>query len=194
MKTTSMVTFITNDKLKTFIREVQDEFKDLLEATKEDREYLAMLRTQFIIRQYLVEHQKRIDFSKKGFVLEDKKLRSMPSFFGLYMMVICNVDYIDTIEDVMDQINRRFIRNTEGEEIMGLDASDVVFSENELHEDELCCCSHFCNMRNLSVVKNRVTNYCAVIGSECIHKNNLIDKDVILIEKKKQSNISKKRK
>jgi hypothetical protein len=197
MSVTSIVSFITNDKLKVFIKEVQDNFKELLEETyisRGERNFESILDTQYIIRQYLIENQERIDFSNAGFVLKDRHAKSMPSLFGLYMMVVSDLTKIQTIEDVMKQIEKRHVVLL-GEKVeLGVDASGVVFDATELHEDKLCCCSHTCHIENLAVIKNQFTNYCIVVGSECIHKNKLVDRDVMLREQKKTVKYIEKKK
>jgi Domain of unknown function (DUF5710) len=194
MKVTSTVAFITNEKLKVFIKEVQDEFKELLEETKDEKDYAHTLHTQSVIRYHIIKNQKRIDFSSKGFKLIDGHPKSMPSFFGLYLMVVSDLDHVETIEDVMMQIHKRYIYSMGKLVNVVIDSSDVVFDENELHDDELCCCSHLCHMHNMKVIKNKLTNYSVVIGCNCIYKYNLIDKDIMLQEKKKTVKYIEKKK
>ena len=197
MSVTSVVAFITNDKLKAFIKEVQENFKELLEETyksRGERNFESILETQYIIRQYLVDHQHRIDFSTAGFILRDGHAKSMPSLFGLYMMVVSDLDHVYTIEDVMKQIERRNFFYLGQEVDFGIDASGVVFDGTELHEDKLCCCSHRCNIENMGAIRNQYTKYSIVVGSECIHKNKLIDRDVILREQKKTVKYIEKKK
>lgn len=190
----SVVSFLTNDKLKVFISEIQEKFKDILEAThemREDRNYESILVTQYIIRQYLIKHQNRIDFFPAGLVLRDGHPKSMPSLFGLYMMCVSELSLINTIDDVMEQIEKRYLLHL-GE--FGLDAYQIVFNATELHEKKLCCCSHKCHIDNMWVIKNHYTNLNIVLGCDCIYKNNLIDRDVVLREQKKTPKYIEKKK
>ena len=159
-----------------------------------ERNLESILETQSIIRQYLVGHQHRIDFSTAGFVLRDGIAKSMPSLFGLYMMVVSDLTKIYTIEDVMKQVEKRYVVLLGQKVYLGNDASGVVFDGTELHKDKLCCCSHRCNIDNLAVIKNQFTNYCIVVGCVCIDKNKLVDRDVMLREQKKTLKYIEKKK
>ena len=197
MSGTSVVAFITNDKLKEFIKEVQDNFKELLEETNKlrgERNFESILDTQYIIRQYLVDHQDRIDFSTAGFILSDGIAKSMPSLFGLYMMVVSDLTRIQTIEDVMIQVEKRYLLHLGQKIYLGNDASGVVIDGTELQKNKLCCCSHTCSIENLAVIKNKFTNYCIVVGCACIDKNKLIDRDVMLREQIKTIKYIEKKK
>lgn len=197
MSKTSVVAFITNDKLKVFIKEVQENFKELLEETtilREERNFESILGTQYIIRQHLVDNQDRIDFSTAGFILRDGIAKSMPSLFGLYMMVVSDLTKIQTVEDVMKQVEKRYVLLLGQKVYLGNDASGVVFDGTELHKNKLCCCSHTCSIDNLAVIKNQFTNYCIVVGCVCIDKNKLIDRDVMLREQKKTLKYIEKKK
>ena len=177
----SEVKFITNDKLKSFIKETQTVFKAELEATrnaKEERNYEELLRIQYTIRQYIIENQHRIDFSGE-IELIDKNAKSMPSLFGLYMMVVSKIENVYTIVDVMKQID--------GQYMCSFDASGAVFQTDYLDKDLLCCCSHRCKLENLAVIKNNMSGCCVIIGSECIKKHKLIDAEVIKTEREKSA-------
>ena len=193
----SEVKFITNEKLKIFIKEIQTVFKAELEATckaKEERNYEELLRIQYYIRQYIIKNQHRIDFSS-DITLIDKNPKSMPSLFGLYMMVVSKIEEVNTIVDVMKQIDRRFMCGMGIKHYCGLDASGVVFQTEDLGNTELlCCCSHYCNLDNLAIIRNNRTECCVIIGSECINKNKLIDADVIKAEREKTEKFINKKK
>jgi Domain of unknown function (DUF5710) len=179
----SEVAFITNERLKVFIKEIQVLYKADLDETKilsEDHNYEPILELQYHIRQHLIENQNRIDFVDKRFRLRDGFPLSMPSLFGLYMMVVSNIDKIDTIKDVMNQFLKRYLVHMGKKFTLGLDISGAIFKATEINEKKLCCCSHKCRLDNMYVIKNSFTDYHVVIGCECIKKNELIDKDVII--------------
>ena len=179
----SEVAFITNDRLKEFIKEIQAIYKAKLDETRilsEEQNFEPILELQYHIRQHLVANQYRIDFVDKKFVLRDGFPLSMPSLFGLYMMVVSNIDKIDTIKDVMNQFLKRYLVHMGKRFTLGLDISGAIFKATEINENKLCCCSHKCRLDNMYVIKNSFTDYHVVIGCECIKKNKLIDKDVII--------------
>lgn len=194
----SVVEYIVNDGLKEFIKEVQTIFKKQLEDTsvlKTERCYESILETQYYIRQYLIEHQHRITFSRKNFKLQDKACRSMPSLFGLYLMVISNVDKVFDVNDALDQIESKKFTHLGVEIDTGMEVESIVFFETELHDDKVCCCSHNCRLENMGIIGNSMTNYNAVIGCDCILKHKLIDRDVYNNEKKKtRKELMKKKK
>lgn len=185
----STVEYITNDGLKEFIKEVQFIFKEQLEDTKvlrTERNYEPILETQYEIREYLVKHQHRIQFSNQGFKLKDRACLSMPSLFGLYLMVLSNVDEIFSVNDAMKQIEKRYFRHMGVEMEAGMDVEHAVFSGVDfLQDNKRCCCSHNCRLENMGIIRNSFTNYYAIIGCDCILKNKLIDRDVYNEEKKK---------
>lgn len=194
----STVEYITNDGLKEFIKEVQFIFKEQLEDTKvlrTERNYEPILETQYEIREYLVKHQRRIQFSNQGFKLKDRACLSMPSLFGLYLMVLSNVDEIFSVNDAMKQIEKRYFRHMGVEMEAGMDVDHAVFSGVDfLQDNKRCCCSHNCRLENMGIIRNSFTNYYAIIGCDCILKNKLIDRDVYNEEKKKtRKEIIKKR-
>lgn len=171
---TSEVHFITNDKLKIFMKEVQTIFKNQLEEThvlREGRYYESILEIQYSIRQHIIQNQHRIDFNNKSFRLIDGDPKSMPSLFGLYMMVVSDVDHIDSILDVMEQVEKNYFVHMGVKHYIGTDASAVLFYETEIHEKKVCCCSHKCSLEHMGVIKNYRTNYHVVIGCDCIKKN-----------------------
>jgi hypothetical protein len=185
----STVEYITNDGLKEFIKEVQFIFKEQLEDTKvlrTERNYEPILETQYEIREYLVKHQRRIQFSKQGFMLKDKACLSMPSLFGLYLMVLSDVDKVFCVNDAMKQIEKRYFRHMGEEMEAGMDVEEAVFSGNDFSQiNKRCCCSHSCKLVNMGIIRNSFTNYYAIIGCDCIFKHKLIDRDVYNEEKKK---------
>ena len=188
MEKKSTVEFITNDRLKEFIKEVQELFKEQLEETivlHEVRNYEPILEIQYEIRQYIIKHQKRIEFTRKNFVLKDKECYSMPSLFGLYLMVLSNINKVICVNDVMEQIEKRYFKYMGVEMEAGMDVGEAVFFGYEfLQTNKRCCCSHNCRLENMGIIKNRYTNYYAIIGCDCIVKNKLVDRDVVNREKK----------
>ena len=159
---TSEVHFITNDKLKIFMKEVQKIFKNQLEEThvlREGRYYESILEIQYTIRQYIIQNQHRIDFNNKSFRLIDGDPKSMPSLFGLYIMAVSDVEHIDSILDVMEQVEKKYFVHMGVKHYVGTDASAVLFYEKEIHEKKVCCCSHKCSLEHMGVIKNCITNY-----------------------------------
>lgn len=75
---------------------------------REGRYYESILEIQYTIRQYIIQNQHRIDFNNKSFRLIDGDPKSMPSLFGLYMMAVSDVDHIDSILDVMEQVEKKY--------------------------------------------------------------------------------------
>ena len=185
----STVEYITNDGLKEFIKEVQFIFKEQLEDTKvlrTERNYEPILETQYEIREYLVKNQRRIQFSKQGFILKDRACLSMPSLFGLYLMVLSDVDKVFCVNDAMEQIEKRYFRHMGVAMEAGMDVEEAVFSgEDFLQINKRCCCSHSCKLANMGIIRNSFTNYYAIIGCDCILKNKLVDREVYNAEKKK---------
>lgn len=178
---TSEVKFITNDKLKIFINEIQTIFKAELEETlnaQEGRNFEEILAIQYTIRQYIIKNQHRIDFFS-NIHLAEGDAKSMPSLFGLYMMCVSKIEHIHNILDVMGQVEKRYICHMGVKQYCGIDASAVVFQTDDIGNKKVCCCSHKCMLNNMAIIKNSITNYHVVIGCDCINKNNLIDKDVI---------------
>ena len=180
---TSEVKFITNDKLKLFISEIQTIFKAELETTQEtqeNRNLETILAIQYNIRQYIIENQHRIDFYGQIKLIEGDT-KSMPSLFGLYMMVVSKIEKIHTILDVMEQVEKRYLCHMGVKIQSGIDASGVVFQTDDIGIKKVCCCSHKCMLDNMGIIRNSITNCHVVIGCDCIKKNNLIDKDIIKI-------------
>jgi hypothetical protein len=191
----SKVKFITDEKLKVFINEIQTLFRSELEETillGEANEYNRILEIQFMIREYIIKNQKRISFSVP-ITLKDRSPHSMTSLFGLYMMVVADLTSIKTVNDVLKQIDRNYFTTlAEKEDIdgsgngaCGFKGKKVVVYESTLHSDQLCCCSHSCCKERLSFIKNNITNYHVIIGCDCILKNKLIDKEIMRAELEK---------
>ena len=192
----SKVKFITDDDLKVFVREIQTIFKDELHETislGQERNCERMLEIQYMIRKYIIDNQKRINFSEIV-TLKEKSPCSMTSLFGLYMMVVADVEPIKTVVDVLRQVEHNYYvsmdRAVEGD-ASGLYAVHAVFYGTEIHQNMLCCCSHKCHIQNMGIIKNMITNYHVVVGSDCIKKNHLIDKDVIKQEYQKTNKFLK---
>jgi predicted metalloendopeptidase len=119
----------------------------------------------------------------------------MPSLFGLYLMVLSNVDRVFDVNDAMEQIERRKFTHMGVEIETGMNVEQIVFFETELQCNKLCCCSHYCRLENMGIIRNSLTNYNAVIGCDCIMKYELIDRDVYNNEKKKtRKELMKKKK
>ena len=67
-ETISKVKFITDDDLKVFIKELHAVFKDELGETitlEQTRNCGRILEIQFMIRKYIIDNQKRINYSEK---------------------------------------------------------------------------------------------------------------------------------
>jgi hypothetical protein len=180
----SKVKFITDDELKVFIKEVQTVFKDELEETillGQERNCERLLEIQFMIRKYIIDNQHRINFSE-NLTLKESSPYSMTSLFGLYMMVVADIEPIKTVVDVLRQVEHTYYRSMDRiieADASGLYAVRAVFYGTEIHQNMLCCCSHKCHIENMGLIKNMITNYHVVIGCDCIKKNHLIDKEVI---------------
>ena len=186
----SKVKFITDDDLKIFIKEVQGVFKDELKETislGQTHDCDRLLEIQYMIRKYIIDNQKRINFSEK-ITLKDGSPHSMTSLFGLYMMVVADVEPIKTVVDVLRQVEHNYYVSLDRvveADASGLYAVRAVIYGAEIHQKMLCCCSHKCHIEHMGIIKNMITNFHVVIGCDCIKKNYLIDKDVIKQEYEK---------
>jgi hypothetical protein len=186
----SKVKFITDDDLKVFIKEVQAVFKDELQETillGQEHNCERILEIQYLIRKYIIDNQKRINFSEK-ITLRDGSPNSMTSLFGLYMMVVADVEPIKTVVDVLRQVEHNYYVSLDRvveADASGLYAVRAVIYGAEIHQRMLCCCSHKCHIEHMGIIKNMITNYHVVIGCDCIKKNYLIDKNVIKQEYEK---------
>ena len=186
----SKVKFITDDDLKVFIKEVQGVFKDELEETislGQMHNCERILEIQYMIRKYIIDNQHRINFSE-NITLKESSPYSMTSLFGLYMMVVADVEPIKTVVDVLRQVEHTYYRSMDRvieADASGLYAVRAVFYGTEIHQNMLCCCSHKCQIENMGLIKNMITNFHVVIGCDCIKKNHLIDKEVIKQEQQK---------
>ena len=189
-ETISKVKFITDDDLKVFIKEVQGVFKDELEETislGQTHDCERILEIQYMIRKYIIDNQHRINFSE-NITLRESSPYSMTSLFGLYMMVVADVEPIKTVVDVLRQVEHTYYRSMDRvieADASGLYAVRAVFYGTEIHQNMLCCCSHKCHIQNMGIIKNMITNFHVVIGCDCIKKNHLIDKEVIKQEQQK---------
>lgn len=162
----SKVSFYFNDKLKAFIKDVQNVFKSDLKETitlAMERNYTSILSIQFKIRQYIILHQNKIDFITKQKLME-RSPQSMPNLFGLCLLVVSNIDKLTNILDIMFQINPDYV--------------EAVYYEQDEQEDAVCVCSHSCYLDNMYCITNNETKYTVVIGNECIKKYDLIDNTI----------------
>lgn len=178
----SKITVVFNDKLRIFIKEVQNEFKNKLEGTKElgdVRNWINILNIQKEIREYIILHQNRVDytFAKE---LVDGYSHSMSNLFALHMMVIGDVDKMTNALDIMEQIDDQH--------------TEAIFYEETEQTDSVCVCSHKCMLKSMFIITNSKTKYNAVIGNECINKYYLVDTAVIKEAKKKSPEGIKKQK
>jgi hypothetical protein len=186
----SQVKFITDDDLKVFIKEVQVEFRNELQETimlGETRSCERILEIQYMIRKYIIDNQHRINFSE-NVTLQERSPLSMTSLFGLYMMVVADIEPIKTVVDVLRQVEHNYYVSLDRiveVDASGLYAVQAVFYGTEIHQKMLCCCSHKCHIDHMGIIKNMITNYHVVIGCDCIKKNHLIDKEVIKQEQQK---------
>lgn len=190
-KRVSHVKFITDDKLKDFIKEVQTMFNDELEETISlgmEHQCERILEIQYMIRKYIIENQTRINFSQAVTLKEGSPL-SMTSLFGLYLMVVADINPVKTVVDVLRQIEHEYFTSlgekTNEEDACGLLSVPAVIYADTINEKLRCCCSHKCHKDHMGIIRNMITNYHVVIGCDCIKKNHLIDKNVIRAEREK---------
>jgi hypothetical protein len=158
---------IFNDKLKTFICWIRNNYPNLLESN----DWEVIKKDQQELRGLLIEYQHHIDTN--GFIPNNSS--NMPDCFAFICSCICDLDSVNTWADVWDQHRERYY-----------DASACCLKNNEWFEfgNEMdssskqfkCCCGQSCFVDSCTMLTNYSLNKSMIIAQICIEKTGIINR------------------
>ena len=161
------VSFLVNKSLIDLMIELQLANLDILEESitaNTERDFELMIKNQDILRQYIIDRQDRIEFTKK-IKLKVGTTESMPELYGLGMLMVCDLTKITCVDDILIQYEN-------------IDEAPLFDEGGDGRSP--CVCGHQCNNNNMWRITNKINNNTIILGCHCITKNEIQGSDAII--------------
>jgi hypothetical protein len=170
MRKQSIVELVFDDKLVSFIEEMQTTFRrELIILSNYTTEIDDSMKLQEELRVFMIRNQHKLTFTSPTFRLS-KHPPSHPVLFALFIHVISDISLCRTINDAMLQIDAQSL---------SCPASWLEYDEDNIVKGT-CGCGHGnINIENLYIVTNYETQLRCFVGCGCIKKHELITKDIL---------------